>query len=267
MLVTDGTWGVLDRARIDTLPFVRHVEYRAVMTSTNDVALQRAADPSLLVPALVLAAEQTAGRGRGSNRWWSAPGALTFSLVLEPARVDLASDHWPRLSLTTAMAVCDALTGLAPAADWGAKWPNDVVVNGCKVCGILVEVPNHGARAGRRVVVGVGLNVNNSRDGAPDSLRGVVTALCDVAGRQFDLTDVLARLLAAFAVRLDQLVGGDPRLQRAWTVRCVLRGRYVRIDHGALSVEGECQGIDDNGALVVNTATGTQHIHGGVVVG
>jgi BirA family biotin operon repressor/biotin-[acetyl-CoA-carboxylase] ligase len=236
-----------------------------VTSSTNDLALELAADPRLPVPALVLAARQTAGRGRGGNRWWSAPGALTFSLVLEPAQVDLAIDHWPRLSLTTTVAVCDALAKLAPDAIWGAKWPNDVTVAGRKICGILVEVPNRGPRAGRRVVVGVGLNVNNSWQTAPDDLRDVGTALCDVTGRRHDRTDVLIRFLTAFADRLEQLSRADTRLLGAWRSRCVLRGRQVRIDNGAGSVRGRCWGIDDDGALVVETASGEQRVHGGVV--
>src|SRR5438309_3216915 len=90
----------LDRIRRQT--FVRHVESHDVLASTNDRGIELAGEPNIPTPLLILAGEQTAGRGRGANRWWWGPGALTFSLVFDP-RQDLAArgwrpldaEHWP----------------------------------------------------------------------------------------------------------------------------------------------------------------------------
>jgi BirA family biotin operon repressor/biotin-[acetyl-CoA-carboxylase] ligase len=265
MIDDDGSADILDARHLAGLPFVRHVELHAVATSTNDLALRAVSNAELPVPALIVAERQTAGRGRGNNRWWSGPGALTFSLILEPAQADLTTRRWPRLSLTTAMAVCDALAELAPQADWGIKWPNDVQVGGRKIGGILVEAPNHGGTEDRRVVVGIGVNVNNSCRDAPEDLRQISTSLCDVTGRDADRTDVLARFLSAFAVRLGQLASGETVLADQWRRRCVLRGRQVRIDSGRGTIAGCCHGIAEDGALIVETDTGIQRLHGGVV--
>src|SRR5262245_49877980 len=81
--------------------FVRHVEIHDTIDSTNNRASELAGDPRLELPALVVARHQTAGRGRGKNKWWSADGALTFSLLIEPAAHGLAVSNWPQLSLTT----------------------------------------------------------------------------------------------------------------------------------------------------------------------
>ena len=117
--------------------------------STNDDARQLAVDGA--EPGTVVVAErQTAGRGRKGAEWFCAPGeGLAFSVILEP---EWPREQWAWTALGAGLAVCEALErlGFAPAI----KWPNDVLLDGCKVCGILVESP------GERVVVGVGLNVN-----------------------------------------------------------------------------------------------------------
>src|SRR3990172_11878277 len=103
------THSFLDADRLCATTFVRHVELHDSLPSTNDRAIELAASTELQTPALVAARVQTAGRGRGSNTWWSADGALTFSLILDTAGWGLTHPDWPRVSLTTAVAVCDAL--------------------------------------------------------------------------------------------------------------------------------------------------------------
>jgi len=183
------------------------------MESTSDVAVDLAASEDVPTPALVLADRQTAGRGRGSNRWWSAPGALTCSLLIEPASWNIAAKQFSRLSLATAAAVRDVLESLAGDKTWQLKWPNDVMVGGRKICGVLVDVPNVKRQ---RVVLGVGLNVNNSCRGGPRELRDSATSLCDVTGRLYDMTRVIESLLEALDERLDQLGRDDRRLAATW---------------------------------------------------
>src|SRR5512136_875543 len=130
------------------------LRYFEQTTSTNDMALAWAAEgaPDL---ALVYAEQQTAGRGRGGRRWFTPPGsALAFSLILRPTP---AEQQFPaRFSALGALAVCEVLErrGLQP---W-VKWPNDVLLNRRKVCGILVESTWMGATL-NYLVLGVGLNI------------------------------------------------------------------------------------------------------------
>ena len=250
----------IDRDRVAAVRFLRHVEFHATATSTNDLALQAAVDPALRVPALFWAERQTAGRGRRGNTWWSAPGALLFSLVLDlsaPASADLG--RRPGVSLAAAVAVADAAIRLAAAPHCRVKWPNDVELGGRKVAGILIEIPNLPRRGPRRVVVGIGVNVNNSMAGAPASVRRRGTALCDETGGPLDLTEVLVQILEAFQNRFEQWQRGDQDLVRTWQSRCALTGRPVQVDVGRQTVRGMCCGIDADGALIVE-ARGRRHL-------
>ena len=157
-------------------------------------------------------------------------------------------------------------TSLAPGIHRGVKWPNDVQVAGRKIGGILVEVPNYRSRAVPRYVVGVGLNVNNSWRSAPDELRDVGIALCDCLPSPHERTDLLMQILTRLDRRLDQLARDDPSLPAAWQALCVLRGRNVELDVGKSQLCGYCDGIDKDGALLVQTAQGPERVVSGTVL-
>lgn len=257
----------LERLRRD--PFVTSVEWHPALSSTNDHALKLAALDVLGTPLLILTDEQTAGRGRGNNRWWSGAGGLTFSLVLDPTRIgptSLRTEHWPRVALTAGVALCEAIVELAPHLDCGLKWPNDVLIAGRKVAGILVEIPPARPPVSRRLVLGMGVNVNNSLAEAPDEIRARGTALCDATGLEFDTTHVLLRWLARFADNLRALAEDDPQLPTHWQSRCVLTGKSVELQAGERTVRGVCQGIDTDGALLLDTPAGPERLYGGVLV-
>lgn len=239
------------------------LEYHDSIGSTNDRALELARGATVPVPLLVLAARQTAGRGRGTNRWWSSPGALTFSYVTRlPKDVDRA--RWPPLALSAAVAVCELIEELAPSLQPGIRWPNDVYVAGRKISGILAEVP--AAAADPLLVLGLGLNVNNSLADAPREIATVGTALVDLAGEPFELTDVLLRLLQHVERQAARWTAGDPALARRWSALCLLRGRRVALRLGERSVEGHCHGIAADGALELETPAGRQRFFGGALV-
>ena len=112
----------LDQVIADT--FVQRIDYHAQLRSTNDRALQLAGESDNRFPLLVLTESQTAGRGRGSNRWWSERGSLTFSVMLATEATQLPTERWPQVSLTVGLAVCEALERLltwgVPATSWDA---------------------------------------------------------------------------------------------------------------------------------------------------
>lgn len=258
-----------DLERIRRESFVPKVEWHATLDSTNDRALQLASSHSIDTPLLILADEQTAGRGRGNNRWWSGEGALILSLVLDPLRVaglSLRADHWPRVALSAGVALCEALARLAPQFEYGLKWPNDILFSGKKVAGILAEIPPARPPVPRRMVLGMGVNVNNSFAGAPDEIRERGISLCDAAGRQFDRTSLLLSWLERFADTLHALANDDPRLPARWQSRCVLTGKSIELQAGERIVQGACRGIDTDGALLLDTPAGPERLYGGVLV-
>ena len=261
---------MFDIARITGSGLAGHLDYHDSIGSTSDRALELAAQDAAPLPLLVLALRQTGGRGRGANRWWSADGALTFSLALEAdAPPEAGTFHvpspekWPRLSLVVGLAVCEALESLVPHAEWRVKWPNDVFVNGGKICGVLAESVA-GWRG--RLVMGIGINVNNSLAAAPAEIRQSARALCDLGGHSYDLTEVLLTVLHRLDLRLRDLAAeGFPRLAEAHRSRCLLAGKTVTVRTGSQKIIGVCRGIDPDGILLVVTESGVERIVSGSI--
>jgi BirA family biotin operon repressor/biotin-[acetyl-CoA-carboxylase] ligase len=243
--------------------FLRGVEHHAEIASTNDRALELCARAELPVPFLVIADHQTAGRGRGANRWWSSDGAILFSVIVDATEYGLPASRWPQISLTAGAAVCQTLQRLlGPKATVGLKWPNDVWLNGRKAAGILVEIP--AARRGR-LVIGIGLNVNNSFESAPFELQPLATSIRDETGAQSDQHNVLVHLLNQLDGDLRGLASNGGDLAQRWRSLCVLRDRTVSLEVGPQLVTGLCLGIADDGALRLQTSLGEQRHFGGIV--
>src|SRR3569623_3093066 len=160
-MTAERPWRV-DVAQLRELPLLTAVEHHEVIGSTNDRALELIQQPDLATPLLILADRQTAGRGRGDHRWWAAEGSLTFSLVFDPTQFSLPREVWPRITLTAAVAMCETALRFAPGTPCGLKWPNDVLFDGRKLCGILAVVPATRGSAQQRMILGLGVNVTNS---------------------------------------------------------------------------------------------------------
>jgi BirA family biotin operon repressor/biotin-[acetyl-CoA-carboxylase] ligase len=260
---------VLDAGEIRAATFVRYIEIHDTLGSTNERALQLASKDKIDLPALVVARLQTAGKGRGRNTWWAADGALTFSLLLDAETSGIVPANWPQLSLTTSLAVCDALTGCMSEGTGASvvqiKWPNDVLLSRRKVCGILIESPGGAAPAKRRLVIGIGINVNNSWLDAPQNIASSGAALCDYTGMKHDLDSVMVRVLNAMAGRMDQLRRHDTELIHAWQRQNYLAGRRVIVQADHRNIEGICDEIAEDGALVLNTLAGRQRLYSGSV--
>ena len=124
--------------------------------------------------------------------------------------------------------------------------------------GILTEVP---ARPRHRMVIGIGINVNNSLADAPQELRQQATSLADLAGHRFDLTAVLVLVLRQLSLRLADFADGNLRLGHSCAPWCALRGKTVSLKIGNRRVGGICQGIDDNGALIIGS-DGARYVTG-----
>lgn len=253
----------LDGNRLRRKTFIKYVEVHESLDSTNLRAGGLVVSPTLTTPALVVSHVQTAGRGRGANRWWSPPGALMFSLVLDSPSMGLPERDWPRLSLTTAVAVCDSISHLNLEAVVRVKWPNDVYLDNRKVAGILIESP---ANAAGRLIVGVGINVNNSFRTAQGDLGKTGVAICDVARQEHSIETVLVSFLKQFEIRVFQLRVNPAELARDWSRLNLLSNRWVQLDAGSVSAAGICTDIDDDGALCVNIGGGEERFRSGSVV-
>src|SRR5690242_17435914 len=172
----------LARLRTGLKPFRLHWYPR--LRSTNDYAAFLRKKGKLFAPAVVLTGHQIAGRGRGSNTWWSSSGSLTVTFVL-PIDDQLAPHHLPLLA---GLAVRNAVAEMTSDNGIALKWPNDLLYSGRKLGGLLCE------RVLKADLVGLGLNINLDPRQAPASLRQMLTSLQQIAGRRFDMTDVLIEI-------------------------------------------------------------------------
>ena len=257
------TAALIDPARLrpllGTLAARFDVDALAEATSSSDLLLDRAARGAGSGSVLVVD-RQTAGRGRRGRSWSSAPeSSLTFSLLW---RFEGGVDRLAGLSLAVGVAVARALAALG-VRDVALKWPNDVLLGGRKLAGILVELS--GERRGMVAVIGIGLNLAPPPAGA--SLEVPAATLADVLPVPPDRHELLAQLLAELAPVLDRFAsGGFVALRDEWQALHAWQGHPVNVLHDGRSVlSGMCRGADADGALLVETAAGVERCLSGDV--
>jgi BirA family biotin operon repressor/biotin-[acetyl-CoA-carboxylase] ligase len=216
--------------------------HEASVASTNDeaAAWARAGAPA---GAVVVADEQTRGRGRLGRRWHSPPGAsLYLSAVLRPP---LPPHRVPPLTLAAGVAVAEALVAfdVVPAL----KWPNDVQLDGKKVAGILTEMSADLDRV-HHVVVGIGVNLNV--EAFPEELQAIATSLQITRGAPVSRAEFAAMLCARLEHWVDQFVAdGAAAVVAAWKQHARFFGKRVSVTAGRDRMEGVAEDLDDDGAL------------------
>lgn len=222
--------------------------------STNTEAF-RLAEQGAPEGTVVLADRQSAGKGRLGRQWVSPGGVnLYLSVVLRP---DLPPYEAPQLTFLSAVAVARAIEaeqGLQPAI----KWPNDLLLNGRKVAGLLNEMNAETDRVGF-VILGIGVNLNMRSEQFPGDLRTPATSVSLELGRPVARMAFAARLLTALDQEYARFLGSgfDP-VREAWATRCNAYGRLVRVEQGGRLVEGAFAGIDHDGAMLLTTVDGRQ---------
>ncbi|MDP6529862.1 MAG: biotin--[acetyl-CoA-carboxylase] ligase [Gemmatimonadota bacterium] len=229
--------------------FGRTLEIRATVDSTNAALLAR--DPAdTPVGATLVAEHQSAGRGRRGRSFDSRPGLGIWASVVLPPPSD--SRRAPRLSLVAALAVARALESEAgvPAR---IKWPNDVRMDGRKVCGLLVE----GRTAGGTLfpVVGFGVNVHHRPADFPSGLASPASSLEMATGRSLPRSRILAAVLRELARAVDAEEAGELDLPAWFSRRDDLPGRSVVVEEGGSVLRGRSLGIDETGSLLLETGT------------
>lgn len=235
--------------RICEHTFIDFVEYHAELDSTNSLAVNLRNELHRRCPALVLADLQTAGRGRGQRTWWSTAGALTCSVVLDADQHGPEPESRPLVALAAGLAVRAVVADLAPSHQVSIKWPNDVLIGDQKVCGILSE--QHATDAGSILVIGIGLNLNNSLTSAPDDVRQHATSIFDRTGHSVDLTDTLSQLLNHLNHWLCQLRQHPATIAQQSNECNRLHGSRITMQTPTETLTGNCAGIADDGAMLL----------------
>lgn len=233
----------------DELPIFCHEE----IDSTNSDAERRmaAGEPT---PFVILARRQTAGRGRLGRVWFSADeGNLYVTFAFRPM---LSLARMRSFTLWVGASICRLLNEVH-AMPARLKWPNDLLIDGCKVGGILTEARIDSDRI-RDLILGIGINVNGAPSSWPEEITAVATSMAGFSGRLVDLNEFAACLIDHLFTAYESFVGGRFRadFDALWRRYDALRGRDVSATHGNTVIEGRAGGIDEEGRLRVTTASG-----------
>jgi BirA family biotin operon repressor/biotin-[acetyl-CoA-carboxylase] ligase len=207
------------------------------LRSTNSKAAELAAEAEPRLPAAVIALRQTAGRGRGANTWYSDAGSLTVTFALQPHLGHPATE----VALRSGLAVAIALAAWVPAEDIRVKWPNDVLIRGRKVAGILCE------RVADADLIGIGLNVTTRLAHAPREVARHATTVAETAGRRVTVEAVFL----AIAAEVLRLWDRSDWLEHLRHIHA-LHGKRVEIDQGDRLLRGLCRGLDPSGRLILD---------------
>lgn len=232
----------------------KHYFYFQEIDSTNNYAKQLAAE-GYPEGTIVIAEQQSAGRGRRGRQWHSEPGQGIFiSLILRPA---LPLNELSRITMFIAVAIVETLNRFGIKS--GIKWPNDVLINGRKISGILTEAVTD-MDGIEYVVTGIGLNVNNLIEDFPEEFRCIATSVQEEAGRFISRVELLQELLLQLETGYCQLLSGgfSEILEKVRSLSLVI-GRDIKFDNGNGITSGRAIDIDNNGFLTVRDSMGNIH--------
>jgi BirA family biotin operon repressor/biotin-[acetyl-CoA-carboxylase] ligase len=232
--------------RLYGTPFARRIYHFFKIDSTNAVAMRlgEAGEPH---GAIVLAEEQTAGRGRAGRSWTSEKSSGIYCSVL--LRPPISPAHAPLLTLIAGLAARDAIAeDLDTQPD--IRWPNDVLIGGRKCCGILTEMHAEPDRV-HHAVVGIGMNVNQAK--MPEAIADIATSLRMETGKSHSRLELLIRLLRYLDRYYNQFLaeGARPILRRFAQVSSYFEGKRVRITTATESFTGVTAGLEPSGVLRV----------------
>jgi len=232
---------------LDTRFIGQRVIYYPRLTSTMDVA-KREAQQGAIEGTVVIAGEQTAGRGRIKRPWLSPKGSIALSIILYPSLAYL-----PSLIMVASLAVVrciDKVTGLKSQI----KWPNDVLVNDKKVCGILIESDVRGNTVDY-AIIGIGINANLRLSDFPE-IPPTATSLSHELGRKVSRLDIIQCLLAE-TERLYLALPAGESVYQEWRDNLATLGKRVRAKSGETTYEGVAESVASDGSLLLRQSDGS----------
>ncbi len=232
---------------LDTRFIGQRVIYYPTVTSTMEIA-RRETQNGAAEGTVILADEQTAGRGRLKRLWLSPRGSVALSVILYPAL-----EYLPYVIMMASLAVArsiEVVTGL----NAGIKWPNDIFINGKKVCGILIENEVQKGKV-NFVIVGIGINVNLGLADYPEILP-IATSLSDELGREVSRLDIIQRLLAEMESLYLAVTAGES-IYEEWRDKLIMLGKRVTVTIGEARYEGTALSVERDGRLLLRLPDGS----------
>jgi BirA family biotin operon repressor/biotin-[acetyl-CoA-carboxylase] ligase len=259
LLVADDLLARLGKTRV----VGRDIQVFEQTTSTNDIVEKLARD-GVKEGAVVFAESQTKGRGRLGRKWLSPTRkGLWFSVLLRPGLRPMESTRLTAISATALRRAIKTVAGLSAEI----KWPNDVLIGGKKVAGILTEMSAEPDRV-RHVILGIGVDVNQDANEFAGELRPLATSLKIEAGEEISRAELATEILRELDADYTRVCAGRfPEIADEWEAACVTIGKNVAVHAGSRQFRGRAESLDDDGALLVRTEHGhLERIIGGDVI-
>ncbi|WP_100407238.1 biotin--[acetyl-CoA-carboxylase] ligase [Bacillus solitudinis] len=240
---------------LETERIGRSISYYDAIDSTQIIA-HKLAQEGMEEGHIVIANEQTSGRGRLGRSWYSKGGtSISMSLILRPK---LSPQQTPQLTLLSAVAVIRGVKKIT-GIDCEIKWPNDVLINGKKIVGILTEMQSDPDYV-HSVIIGIGLNVNQQTTDFEPDIQRLATSLSIETGQQIERSRLIAAILGEFEWLYDEyLENGFSMIRGLWEAHAVSVGTYIYARTPKQVIYGYAQGITDEGVLLVQDEQGTIH--------
>lgn len=234
----------------------KKIHYFKSVSSTN-LCARKIIEKNFEEGTIIVSDVQKKGRGRKDRSWSSPKGGLWFSAILFP---DIPPQNAMLITMTTSIAVAQSIQkiGLKPII----KWPNDVLVNNKKICGVLTEIDAEIDKI-NSAIVGVGININNT---LPDDLNKTATSIKKELGRPISRVNFFKNLLENFDTDYNQLKSGNyDNIREKWLFHSDIIGRKIRVNNEKNNLTGIVHDIDQNGSILLNTKNGDTKIFSGDV--
>ena len=217
-------------------------------SSTNDIAAEYARGKDN-VGVTIFSERQSAGRGRAANKWFSKKGdSILCSVVFADSKNEL-----DLVSLSCAVAVAEAI-GKCGKNQAKIKWPNDIIVNGKKIAGILVEAKTYKNR--KAYIIGVGINCHTAKESFPAEIKDLATSIDIESGGFCDRISLAKRLLISLDKWLDIASKDSEKLTTRWRKKSIQLGHRITFLHNRRKYTGNCIGIDPQKGLIVQLDSG-----------
>ncbi|MGO4888086.1 biotin--[acetyl-CoA-carboxylase] ligase [Anaerobacillus sp. MEB173] len=243
------------KAELKTKALGQEIVYKDSLVTTQEVA-HRLAGEGAIEGTVVVADEQTGGKGRLGREWYSPKGSgLWMSIILKP---EIPPQQAPQLTLLAAAGVVRGIQK-ATGLDCEIKWPNDILFNGKKIVGILTEMQSEPDRI-HSVIVGIGINVNQRIEHFPEELQQIATSLAIETGQEVSRTNVMKQILEEIeGLYYTYLKKGFTPIKEIWESFAVSLGKLVRARTIQGVIEGVAKGITDDGVLLLEDEKGEVH--------
>lgn len=220
-----------------------NIQHFSSVDSTNKEAMRQATQGAA-EGLVVVAKSQTDGKGRLGRKWHTVSGSLAMTVLLKP---NIKAAEVPKMSLLAAVALHEALSQFSPHI--GIKWPNDLLVHGKKLSGILTEMRCEGEKV-KAVILGLGINISTPPEGWPSDITQPCTDLKTASGIRVENDDVITRILESLDIWYTRfLEEGFTPIHEAWWKAHLASGKTVRVHNGHEYIEGIAYALAEDGAL------------------